>query len=373
MSKQWLMKSMPVFAMISLQFLYASMSIATKATLDKGFSPLIFLVYRQTASSIFLTPITIITMRRKPAERTMGKKGFFLVFMAAIIGVTLNTNFYYEGLKLASATMASAMSNLIPAVTFLIAAAVGLEKVKLRNIRSMAKVLGTITCVGGAAVMVLLRGQKLLSTDFKGIILSSFLQGAGDQWLLGFFFLVASSTCWSTWLILQVPICKSHLDPLSLSTWMSVISAIQTALLALLIEPDWRVWRADSGLSILICFYTGVCCAVSYFVQSWCIAIRGPLFSAMFSPLCTVITTISASFLLHEELYIGSLVGAAAIIAGLYAVLWGKAEDINGGSKESHYDDDNAIKIRSSEENPPTNISENNLQEPLIRFSDEHC
>lgn len=363
------MKNMPVFAMISLQFLYASMSLATKATLNKGFSPIIFLVYRQTASSILLIPASILTMRRKPTDKTLGTKGFFLVFMAALIGVTMCANFYYEGLKLASATIASAMSNLIPAETFLIAAAVGIEKVTLGNIRSMAKVLGTIICVCGAIVMVLLKGQKLLNAELNRIILSSFLQGAGDKWLLGCFFLIASSTCWSAWLIIQVPINRKHLDPLLLSAMMSVVSALQTAILALFIEQDWSVWRADSSLSLLFCFYTGFCCAVSYFVQAWSIGIRGPLFSAMFSPLGTVITSIAASFLLQEELYIGSLVGAIAIAAGLYVVLWGKAEDIIAGSEETQPEDQH-IKIRVSEEKPEK-ISENNLEEPLISSSNE--
>lgn len=44
---------------------------------------------------------------------------------------------------------------------------------------------------------------------------------------------------------------------------------------------------------------------VSYYIQSWSISRRGPLFSAMFSPLMTVIVTILACLFLHEELYIG--------------------------------------------------------------------
>lgn len=39
--------------------------------------------------------------------------------------VTLNQNVYFEGLYLASSSMASAMSNLLPAVTFVITLAVG--------------------------------------------------------------------------------------------------------------------------------------------------------------------------------------------------------------------------------------------------------
>ncbi|RVW32401.1 WAT1-related protein [Vitis vinifera] len=67
---------------------------------------------------------------------------------------------------------------------------------------------------------------------------------------------------------------------------------------------------------------------LNYFLQAWCISRRGPLFSAMFNPLCTVIVTILDPLSIHEELYIGSLVGAVAVIIGLYVVLWGKAKDL---------------------------------------------
>ncbi|KAK7820983.1 wat1-related protein [Quercus suber] len=40
-------------------------------------------------------------------------------------------------------------------------------------------------------------------------------------------------------------------------------------------------------------------------VQAWCVSQRGPIFPAMFNPLCTVIVTILAAVFLHEEIYTG--------------------------------------------------------------------
>jgi len=45
--------------------------------------------------------------------------------MALCCSITLNQNLFFEGIFLASASVASAMSNLVPAVTFVIAAFVG--------------------------------------------------------------------------------------------------------------------------------------------------------------------------------------------------------------------------------------------------------
>ncbi|KAK8953754.1 WAT1-related protein [Platanthera guangdongensis] len=121
----------------------------------------------------------------------------------------MNMSFYYKGLELSSATLASTMSNIIPAVTFLMAATIGMERVEIGSVRSMAKVLGTMVCVCGAFMMVFLKGKKLLnsnsSSGFGRMIWSSVLEATGDHnWLMGFFFLLGSSTCCSTWLILQV-------------------------------------------------------------------------------------------------------------------------------------------------------------------------
>lgn len=77
-----------------------------------------------------------------------------------------------------------------------------LEKMEIRSKRSMAKVFGTIICVAGAISMALFKGPKLMSTNSPTIISS--IYASGDEWKLGCFFLLCSSSCWAIWLILQV-------------------------------------------------------------------------------------------------------------------------------------------------------------------------
>ncbi|CAL5088263.1 unnamed protein product [Urochloa decumbens] len=72
---------------------------------------------------------------------------------------------------------------------------------------------------------------------------------------------------------------------------------------------------------------------VVLYLQSWCISVRGPLYSAMFTPLCTVLTTALSAIVMHEELHIGSLLGAAAVVAG-------KAEDSRKGRAPDHQSKD---------------------------------
>ncbi|KAA3464084.1 WAT1-related protein isoform X1 [Gossypium australe] len=281
---------LPAFAMVGLQFIYAGVALFTRAALLKGLSPRVFVVYRQGIATLLIAPIAFVSRRQKSSS------------------VTANQNAYFEGLYLSSSTAASAMTNLIPAVTFVMTAILGMEKVNIRSPKPLAKMLGTVICVGGAISMALLKGPKLLNTQL--LPPKSLFSPGGENWLLGCLFLLGSSFFWSLWMVFQVPISESCPDHLYSSTWMCFLATLESATVALLVEKD------------------GFALAVSFFVQAWCISRRGPLFSSMFNPLCTVIVTAFAAIFQHEETYTGSLVGAFAVIVGLYIVLWGKAKDV---------------------------------------------
>ncbi|KAG9456059.1 hypothetical protein H6P81_000567 [Aristolochia fimbriata] len=280
----------PELVMIGLQFIYATVTISTRAALTEGMSPKVFVVYRQALSTLVMSPIAYFC-RRKEGAVGMGWRSFFLIFASSLIGVAFNQNLYMEGIYLASSTIGSAMSNIIPALTFC---------------------LGSFITIGESGIW---------EHKDPG-------EAVGENWLLGCLFLFGSSCCWSLWLILQVPMSASYPDHLSLSAWMCFFATLQSAALAWFLEPDSKAWVFNSRYELFSCFFAGVIgSGVTFFGQSWCISKRGPLFSAMFSPLNTVIVAIFACLLLHERLYLGSVIGAFAVVGGLYAVLWGKAKD----------------------------------------------
>ncbi|XVE98669.1 hypothetical protein REPUB_Repub03eG0127300 [Reevesia pubescens] len=316
----------PVLAMIGLQFIYAGVALFTRAALLKGLSPKVFVVYRQGMATLLFAPIAFVSRRKNSSRCALGLKGFAWILLASLLGVTANQNAYFEGLYLSSSTIASAMTNLIPAVTFVMTAIFGLEKVNIRSLTSLAKILGTVICVGGAISMALLKGPKLLNTEL--LPPKSLFSPGGENWLLGCLLLLGSSFFWSLWMVLQVPISASCPDHLYSSSLMCFLATLESATVAFLVEKDLAAWSLNSYLELSCCLFTGIALAVSFFAQAWCISRRGPLFCAMFNPLCTVIVTIFAAIFLHEETSTGSLVGAFAVIIGLYTVLWGKAKDL---------------------------------------------
>lgn len=62
-------------------------------------------------------------------------------------------------------------------------------------------------------------------------------------------------------------------------------------------------------------------------MQIWCIDRGGPVFVAVYQPVQTLVVAIMASLTLGEKFYLGGIIGAVLIIAGLYLVLWGKSEE----------------------------------------------
>ncbi|KAH9654160.1 WAT1-related protein [Citrus sinensis] len=358
----------PAMAMVALQFLYAGVALFTRVALVQGLSPRVFVVYRQGTAALIMAPIVYISTRKSSYRLSLGLRTFGWLFVASLIGVTANQNAYFEGLYLSSSTVASAMTNLMPAVTFVMAFIAGWEKVHNRSLRSIAKILGTIFCVGGAITMALLKGPKLVNEEFtppKSLIFSS----GADNWLLGCFLLFGSSWFWSFWMILQVPISSSIPNHLYSSAWMCFLASLESATVALLVEKNLEAWTLNSFLELACCLYSGIALAISFFLQAWCISERGPLFCAMFNPLCTVIVTVLAGLFLDEEIFMGSLIGAFAVIIGLYVVLWGKAEDLEEieHKTDTKLQNDQTRTVQVVIEEPSVKKSyKNNLEEPLL-------
>ncbi|CAN6196004.1 unnamed protein product [Urochloa humidicola] len=239
-------------------------------------------------------------------------------------------NLCYLGLRLGSSSMATAMMNLIPAITFIMAAAVGQERVNIREVSSIAKILGTAICFGGDITMAFFKGSKLLNQSLSDSLM--LLHSLSSKWMMGALLLIAASCCWSVWTVMQGAICKSYMDPLTLSTWACFFSTLQAATLAFFVLPDQSARKIHSLFELSCYIFVGaIGSGVSFFLRSWCISVRGPLYTVMFMPLSTVITTVLAAIFLHEDLHIGSFLGAVGIVFGPYVVLWGKAEDTRRG------------------------------------------
>ncbi|KAL8502336.1 hypothetical protein ACS0TY_021467 [Phlomoides rotata] len=320
-----------IVVMVGCQFIYSGMILSVRAALLEDLSSRVLVVYRQIIATLLIAPFAYFSRRGTNSCR-LNWRSFWLIFLLSFVGVTANQNANFEGLALVPSSVATAIGNLAPAITFIMSYIFGLEKVRLRNSRSVAKIMGTVVCVSGAAAMALYKGPKLLNMEFlhsNSLFLQSSHLGQGQYtWLVGCLLLFGGVCCLSFWLILQVPLNACYPDHLSSTAWICLMSAIQSGLLTLITEPNINSWKLNSRLQLFSCVYAGMTSAITFFAQAWCISRKGPLFTAMFQPLSTVIVTVLACIFMHEELYTGSMIGALAVIIGLYIVLWGKSKDV---------------------------------------------
>ncbi|GFY96649.1 nodulin MtN21 /EamA-like transporter family protein [Actinidia rufa] len=305
---QMLTRVKPYMAIVSLQFGYAGMYIITMVSLKRGMSNYILVVYRHAVATLVIAPFALVLERP-----------------------VLDQNLYYLGMKYTSATFASAIVNVLPALTFIMAIIFRLEKVNFKQIHSLAKVIGTTITVSGAMVMTLYKGPIVdiiwysHSTNHHKTTTNS----TSDQhWVTGTIMLLACTGGWSGFFILQSITLKQYPAELSLTALICLMGMVEGAAAALLMEHHMGAWVIGFDSRLLAAVYSGVVCSgIAYYVQGIVNKVRGPVFVTAFSPLCMIITAVFGAIVLAEQVHLGSLIGAIIIVFGLYSVVWGKSKD----------------------------------------------
>ncbi|CAN6682754.1 unnamed protein product [Malus baccata var. baccata] len=336
-------------AMLALQFGYAGFHVVSRAALNMGISKLVFPVYRNIIALLLLLPFAYFLEKKDRPAITLN----FLIqfFLLALVGITANQGFYLLGLDNTSPTFASAIQNSVPAITFLMAAILRIEHVRLNRKDGIAKVLGTVFCVAGASVITLYKGPTIYSptpplqmmrlmsstttsaissTSSSAIVssLSSLGDAKGKSWTLGCIYLIGHCLSWSGWLVLQAPVLKKYPARLSVTSYTCFFGLIQFIIIAAVFERDGQAWIFHNGGEVFSILYAGVVASgIAFAVQIWCIDRGGPVFVAVYQPVQTLVVAIMASVALGEEFYLGGIIGAVLIIVGLYLVLWGKNEE----------------------------------------------
>lgn len=168
------------------------------------------------------------------------------MFKSIICRATANQVFYYVGLKYSTPTIACALTNVLPAATFVLAVLFRYiksplsspfsdhngwhictvprmffptnhclfgrqESVAIKTRPGAAKVLGTVVCVGGAMLLSFYRGQTIelgesgIHWKYAEMMRggSSNGQGTGSS-IWGSLCLIISSVAWAAWFVIQV-------------------------------------------------------------------------------------------------------------------------------------------------------------------------
>uniref|UniRef100_R7WG02 WAT1-related protein n=1 Tax=Aegilops tauschii TaxID=37682 RepID=R7WG02_AEGTA len=207
------------------------------------------------------------------------------------------------------------------------------------------------------------------------------------SWMLGTMALLFNCLCFSFWLLLQTKLTKKYPAIYSSTAIMFFISTLQGGAVTLAMERHVSPWMLTSKLEIVTVLYAGIVgsgagylimtwcvekkgpvftaafipmmqimvaiidffflheqiylgrafapgcrkgivgSGAGYLIMTWCVEKKGPVFTAVFIPMMQIMVAIIDFFFLHEQIYLGSVLGSVLMILGLYLVLWGKKRD----------------------------------------------
>ncbi|BBN69354.1 nodulin MtN21 /EamA-like transporter family protein, partial [Prunus dulcis] len=258
------LKSVTVI-MVMVEFLDVGLNILSKAAMKKGMSNFVFVVYANALALFVLLPSSF----------------FFYSSGAQLLK--------FIGINYSSPTMASAMIDLMPAFTFILAVITGMEILDLRITSRQAKCIGTVVSISGALMLTLYKGLPLIRADasHSKLISLQLLLSSQTNWFIGGIvlafqsFLLAMMHIAETWVIRDYPA-------------VLMVTTIRNA----------KDWYSFVGTNI-----------------------KGPVYVAMFKPLGLVMALFVGVAFLGDTLYLGRLLGAAITVVGFYAVIWGKAQE----------------------------------------------
>lgn len=320
----------PFLAMVVVQVGYAGMNTTTKLALDYAdMKPLVLVAYRQIFATIAMIPFAYYLERKTRPKITLPL--LFQIFLCSVTGITGNQVLFNVGLESSSLTIATALTNILPAVTFLLAAIFRQEKVGLKRLSGQAKVLGTILCVGGAMFLTFYKGP--IVNIGESVIRWKYANDSGDSKdksnsVLGSLIVIASTISWAVWYIIQAKVSEKFPAPYTSTLLMCLMGSVQCAVIGAGVNHRASDWALNTPLRLVATIYAGVVCsALAFSLTSWTIQRKGALYVSVFSPLLLILVAILGWALLHEKIYVGTVVGSVLIVAGLYVVLWGKEKE----------------------------------------------
>ncbi|XP_024023967.1 WAT1-related protein At3g28050 isoform X2 [Morus notabilis] len=343
--------ALPIVGMVLSECAQVGLMIVSKAAMSDGMSSLLFIFYSNALASLLLLPISFIFHRtQRPALTFSVLCGFFLL---GLLGCLIQV-FGYAGIYYSSPTLATAMLNLVPAFTFILAVTLRMEILDWGSSTSLAKTVGTIASLVGAFVVTFYDGPSLLSTSSLSNVSYKKLLFQQSNWVIGGFLLLVDAVMTSVWVIIQASILKKYPAELILVFFYCFFVSILSAVVCLFVERDLSAWSLKSRTRLFSVLYSGVFgSAFQVGVSTWCLYRTGPVFVSMFKPLGIVISVAVGVIFSGETLFLGRLLGAIIIIVGFYSVLWGKAT-------EAKIDKDLVSSLESSTD-----------QEPLLQNSNE--
>ncbi|GJY37030.1 EamA domain, WAT1-related protein [Tanacetum coccineum] len=326
----WMEDVLPFVAMLMITCLDMSVLTIVKAAMNGGMSSIVYVVYHDALGTLILLPFFIIHIVRNNGRHPLTFHLLFRFFILGLLGICLYQLSTYGGIGYSSPTMASAISNLSPANTFLIAIIFRMEKVNIRKSSSLAKLFGTVVAISGAMVFTFYQGPEIFQTAPSPDSPNQLSMSRPSDWVIGGLILVIGGIIGALWNVLQSATAREYPDQRTMVFLYCLFGTIQCIALSPFIEPNLNAWMLQPDIGMVAVVWGAVFSVVFRSTAiTWCLEKKGPVFVAMFSPLSIVIAVIMGVTFLGDSLHLGSAIGATIVAAGFYSVMWGQAKEKN--------------------------------------------
>uniref|UniRef100_A0A0E0QX87 WAT1-related protein n=1 Tax=Oryza rufipogon TaxID=4529 RepID=A0A0E0QX87_ORYRU len=260
-------------SMVLVQLFITGMIMLSKVSIGGGKFIFSLLAYRSLFGAVFILPFALIFERGK--WRDMDWRALGWIFFNAFIGYAVPMSLYFYGLKDTTASYAVIFINIIPLFAFILSLMFRLETFEIGSIVGVLKIVGVLLSVGGT----------MLSKVLK----------------------VYPYKYWSSMIT-------------------CLVGGFQVAFVGIILRRHKSAWKLGWDLNLVTVVYSGaLATAGKYSLNSWVVAKRGPAYPPMFNPLSVVFTVVLDSVLMGDDVTVGSIIGTAMVIVGLYLFLWAKA------------------------------------------------
>ncbi|KAH1201640.1 WAT1-related protein [Glycine max] len=279
----------PFIAMVTVECLNVGLSTLSKAAMSRGVNHFVLVVYSNNkAIPFFLASLQVLPPRH-------------------------SRNCVFIGINYSSPTLGSTMSNLSPAITFVLAVTLRMEKLNIRSSISQIKVMGAVLSISGALVVTFYKGSSISTFRIQPSLLAE-----TNNWVIGGLVFAMASVSFAAWNITQAVIMKEYSYQSTIIAYYCLFGTIHSTILSLIVVRDSNAWKISLDVDLICIFYSAIAgSVVTFSVTAWCIKRKGPVFVSMFKPAGIAIAAFS------------SVAFLVIIAIGLYTVLWAQSKEEN--------------------------------------------